>query len=583
MLERGELPALSRMIDQGVMGRLASLHPVAPIISWNTIATGMTPDKHGILGAFEPDPESGRLRPVTGKSRRAKALWQITSEAGLRTHVAGWIGAAPAEEVRGVFIAPQFAAEPVESSVNPPELLDRLKDLRMQPSEVPADALLSLVPRAREIDQRRDHRLSRIASGLAACCSMHNAATWILGHHPWDFAAISYHAIGYFCEGFMPYHAPRLRNIQERDFELYRDVVSGIYGFHDLMLARLIELAGDDAIVVLVSVNGYQPGRLAAGDCRYTDHGILCVKGPGIRRDELVRGANILDVAPTILTLLGLPISGEMDGKIIADAFIEIPHLERASRITSSAQGFGLAGQFVQLEVEQQSIAEQSAAEDLRFNLVSVFMSTGRPETALPVIEKLFEAAPEDLRYQRAFAQCLLATGKLDRAERLLQNLLAGHETHSWMHYLMGVLCMHRKHVDDAMAHFRKAEQSATPSAAIHALIGNVYLAKRMWKEAAKSFANALAIDSEHAAAHTGMSAVKLRQRRPQEAADHALQAINLSYEIPAAHYQLGLAMMQMRRYDRAAVALEAALALAPEMTRARRWLSTVRGMLRPA
>ncbi len=591
------------------MGRLTSLHPIAPIVTWNSIATGKTPDKHGILGALEPDPESGRLRPVSGRSRRTKALWQITSERGLATHVAGWFGAVPAETVDGIFIASPYAVPrehsaqtwPMpEDSIHPAELRDTLAELRIHPTEVPAESLLALVPNAREVDQRYDDRLTRIAFGLAACCSIHNAATWALENRPWDFAAVYYNAIGYFSEGFMPYHAPRMHGIGEKEQEIYGDVVNNTYRFHDLMLARLMELAGPDAAIVLVSGSGYQSGvrRPTRGDTGFksaqawfTDQGILCMAGPGIRKDELIRGAGILDIAPTVLTLLGLPVAEDMDGKVLLEAFERIPRVkhiptyeekpsETADPRMNSIGTRGLADQFLALghaDARPQHPSEQSAAEDLRFNLVCVYMSTGRPSSALPILEQLYDSAPEDVRYQRALAQCLLATGRLDDAEKMLTGLLAGHETYSWMHFLAGVVHMHRKKADAALAEFRKAEESGDRSAAIHAFIGNVYLSKRMWKDAEESFAKSLAIDSDEANAHSGMAAVRLRQNREEEAADHALQAVAIRYEMPAAHYQLGVAMARMKQYDRAVIALEAALSLAPDMTRVRRYLHQVR------
>jgi len=38
----------------------------------------------------------------------------------------------------------------------------------------------------------------------------------------------------------MKYHPPRLDGVPEDSFELYKDVVTSGYGFHDLMLGRLL-------------------------------------------------------------------------------------------------------------------------------------------------------------------------------------------------------------------------------------------------------------------------------------------------------------------------------------------------------
>ena len=47
------------------------------------------------------------------------------------------------------------------------------------------------------------------------------------------------------------------------------------------------------------------------------------MRGPGIRKDEWVWGANLLDVVPTVLHLLGLPVGEDMDGRVLLEAFEE--------------------------------------------------------------------------------------------------------------------------------------------------------------------------------------------------------------------------------------------------------------------
>lgn len=48
--------------------------------------------------------------------------------------------------------------------------------------------------------------------------------------------------------------------------------------------------------------------------------GVFLAKGPGIDRGKGISGACIVDVAPTVLHLLGLPVPEDMDGKVLVDA-----------------------------------------------------------------------------------------------------------------------------------------------------------------------------------------------------------------------------------------------------------------------
>ncbi len=110
----------------------------------------------------------------------------------------------------------------------------------------------------------------------------------------------------------MKYHPPRQSWIGERDFELYHNVVSMAYQFHDRMLGTLLEKAGEDTTVILMSDHGFHPDHLrpasipdipAGPAIEHRDFGILAISGPGIKKDEVLHGPSVLDVAPTILTL----------------------------------------------------------------------------------------------------------------------------------------------------------------------------------------------------------------------------------------------------------------------------------------
>ena len=101
LLDRGLMPALEDFVNHGVMGN---------------IATGMRPDKHGILGFVEPDPQTGRVRPVTSTSRKVKAIWNILTQRGYKTHVLGWFAGHPAEPINGISVSDlyPYAVAPLE-------------------------------------------------------------------------------------------------------------------------------------------------------------------------------------------------------------------------------------------------------------------------------------------------------------------------------------------------------------------------------------------------------------------------------------------------------------------------------------
>jgi arylsulfatase A-like enzyme len=47
--------------------------------------------------------------------------------------------------------------------------------------------------------------------------------------------------------------------------------------------------------------------------------GILVASGPAFRTGASPRDAELLDIAPTVLHLLGIPVPGDMDGRVLAE------------------------------------------------------------------------------------------------------------------------------------------------------------------------------------------------------------------------------------------------------------------------
>ena len=197
--------------------------------------------------------------------------------------------------------------------------------------------------------------------------SVHAVATELLEKEAWDFGAVYFECIDQVGHAFMPFHPPRLPEISESDFEFYKDVMTGIYRFHDLMLGRLVELAGPEAHVMIVSDHGFQSGALRPRSPVepaqwHRPQGIFVLHGPGIRADERLEGATLLDIAPTVLTLLGLPVGNDMEGKVLVSAFIEPPEI---ARIPSWETVAGNDGRLPVALEEQDPAAAQAVLQQL--------------------------------------------------------------------------------------------------------------------------------------------------------------------------------------------------------------------------
>jgi arylsulfatase A-like enzyme len=49
--------------------------------------------------------------------------------------------------------------------------------------------------------------------------------------------------------------------------------------------------------------------------------GVLIIAGPGVQAGTNLEGANILDLAPTLLHAMGVAVPSELDGRVLGEAF----------------------------------------------------------------------------------------------------------------------------------------------------------------------------------------------------------------------------------------------------------------------
>jgi len=409
----------------------------------------------------------------------------------------------------------------------------------------------------------------------------------------------------------MEFHPPRMPNVPEDKFELFQGVVTSTYRFHDKMLGRLVELAGPEAAVMLLSDHGFHSGRdRPQGTAELTPetplqwhrhHGIFCLAGPGIRHDELVFGAGLLDITPTILALFGLPAAKDMPGRVLEEAFETPPAKERIPTWEESPGESGVAAasdgpedawdsaaalqQLAELGYIDAPTGDQKqqlafAKDHQDFNLARLFMSRDRPADAIPLLERLAGDRPRSLTFRVYKALAYLRARRFADCRAMLESLPNKEEGDSKdrpvLNLMMGTLCMAEGNVSESLKHLLAAGKTQKPSAYLRTRIGLAYLRLRRWDDAEQSYRAALELDPTIPAAHSGLAAALGKQDRHKESAEAALDAVGLRYDLPSAHFHLGAALTRMGNIDRAIQAFETCLQFAPRAAIAHEWLAEI-------
>jgi hypothetical protein len=91
----------------------------------------------------------------------------------------------------------------------------------------------------------------------------------------------------------------------------------------------------------------------AQGRGLHRPEGVLVAAGPAIQPGR-VADANLADLAPTIMALMGLPVPNEMSGRILTELFAEpLPQTEPISQEADAAQWHVDEGGYTEKEAAQ--------------------------------------------------------------------------------------------------------------------------------------------------------------------------------------------------------------------------------------
>ena len=618
LMDAGKLPGVQKLVDGGISGNLATLEPQLSPMLWTSIATGKMAYHHGVQGFTEVDPVSGQVVPVSAATRQCKTLWEMLGEKGLKSHVVSWFATQGEQDLNGKMVSNMFGhvkgvtaeqypsqwPEPMAGTYWPPELAKEMNELRVSPAEMTGDDIIrAFVPNAPQVDQQRDRRLQNLAEKLAEAYSVQSAATHLMETDPeWDFMAVYFRAIDEISHFFMHYHPPKRDGIPDADFEMYQEVVNNTYRAHDMMLQRLIELAGPDTAVVLVSDHGFHSDhlrpkftpRVPAGiTVWHRPQGVIAAQGPGFKQDELMHGARLLDIAPTVLHYFGLPVGEDMEGRVLSEAFAEtravdfIPTWESADGkqqkrgSLSEEESKALLEQFVALGyIDEVSSDPTEAADETnrenKWNLARACLYGGKYAMALPLLEDCFAAYPERTDYAQLLARSQFQLGLLDEAEETLAVCLESFGPTDTAQLLMGNIELERGNHAKALAHLDAVHAGSPDNLQLLASLSDTYLALRRWQDAEATAQRMLELDPGSSQANLTLARCFLRQDKAEQAADAALEAVGLQFGNPQGHFLLGAALVQLENWPAAAKALRNHLQLNPHNGLAARYLAQV-------
>jgi hypothetical protein len=352
----GRVPNFGRLLEGGAVMHLATLRPTQPAPVWTAVATGKLPYKTTVYSAAryvvagsseridllpdycfaqslfrfgllsEEDPTVDRVQ--------ARPIWELVSGFGITTGVIDWPVTYPARPVGGYLVSDEFMR----------------RDDSLVLSASHDDPPLAWPPETVEI--------ARVARRRAAVDAPHavDAAIEQIAHDlntpsP-QFTAVRYPGLDNVGHYYLRYAMPRaFGDVSDEERLRYGRALEQYYTYIDGIIGRAMDALGPADLLLVVSGFGMEPLSFGkqllervAGDPQLSGthegapDGFLMAFGRGVAKGTFPR-ASVVDIAPTVLYFLGLPVARDMDGfartDIFAPAFTEqrpitfIPYYDR--------------------------------------------------------------------------------------------------------------------------------------------------------------------------------------------------------------------------------------------------------------
>ena len=619
LFSQGKLPHLRRLVDNGVRADLSTLDPKLSPLLWSSIATGKTADKHGILNFVEPNPAGDGLRISASTTRRTKALWNIITQSQMKVNAVSWYASHPAESISGTCVTNLFqegeptaigAPWPMQSgTVHPPSWEEKLAPQRTAAKEITKAELLSMIPRLHEA-KPKDDRPRTLTKQLARMSSVHHAALSILKEsQQWDCTMIFYETIDTIGHHFMQFLPPKMPHVSKDDLRLYGDVMLKVYEHHDRTLGELLQHAGPDTTVMLLSDHGFHSGdqrpvitqtnpddRAAVEASWHRPFGVLVLSGAGIKCGEKMTAASLLDITPTALALLGLPVGADMDGRVLAEAFTEPYVVESIESWDTKAGEAGMHPDDLRNNpFESQDALNQlidlgympALGDDIKarldlvrresdFNLAVVYMSTGRAKLAEPLFAELSLQKPDESRFTTNLANCQFNARNFAGCAQTASAYLQKHPTNAEAGLLLTGSFANLGKIDEAKQLLKRLECDFADRPDLVLSLGDMHGILGQWDDAARLYRRSEKDDPKNVRVQLALARMSLATEKWDDAVEFCLNACEIRQITPEAHFALGIALAWLGDFPHAIQSFENALNLQPGLIEAHRFMVTL-------
>ncbi|MBN2065258.1 MAG: alkaline phosphatase family protein [Candidatus Thermoplasmatota archaeon] len=242
LVERGELPTIKKVLENGASAHLASTIPPLSSTAWASFMTGMTPSNHGAYDFIIKKQGSYGSKFLNGTLIKAPAFWETLGSAGKKAIVQNVMGTYPPKPVNGYLIT-GFLSPPGAGYTYPATFQEEIEQRFGNYPRAPGTS----VPPGGEreyIQQVFDNFKKRV-----------DITHYLLDTKEWDLFVVVFEATDILQHAFWKYYAEPQRI--GKDALFIQNAIPEIYRRFDVLLSQILEKIDKNTTLVVVSDHGF--------------------------------------------------------------------------------------------------------------------------------------------------------------------------------------------------------------------------------------------------------------------------------------------------------------------------------------
>jgi tetratricopeptide (TPR) repeat protein len=545
LIAEGRLPNFKRILEEGSAGPLRSIEPLLSPLVWTSIATGRLPEDHGILNFTVVDPKTGKKVPITRLYRKTDAVWNFLGDYGRKVDIVGWLASHPAEDINGVMVTDRVGylayADAGEGeglapgSVSPVSRAEEIAGFVVKSRNVAYEEFRGVLDIDRtEFEKNKilpfdpKNPVNNLIMLYASVRTYDSIAKHLLASDRPDLLGVYFEwcdAVGHL---FMAYASPRLDWVDAKDYEKFKNVMIETYVLQDRIIGDYMAKCGNETVIVIASDHGFKSGagrprlsgEIAGGHAAFWHQpfGMLALWGNGIRRGYAVEGASVLDVAPTLLALQGLPQAADMPGKVLLDAFEDslgarvnktvLATLGRARGGGAAPAGAGAADEETLKKLEALGYITPENPDAFN-NLGQRYQEQGEYEKAIEQFKKALDINPNFPSALNNIGVCYGRVKRYDLAEASFQKALSLKKNDVYAMNNLAILFLETGKLEEAARYGEMAVETEPNYANGHLTLGSVYATAGNLERAEREFVKTLELDPASRSAKSNLEKVR--------------------------------------------------------------------------